>query len=134
MKRIVLLTIALFAASPAWAVSECLDIKAPVPYAECVVAWENDNLRADYPFPDLLDRLHRTRLELAARFERGKISATGANAALKRVEAEVYAEGRNRISAQYGSVARHLDAAASRRSVDCLGLNFEGGVSFWSCD
>jgi len=134
MKRILLLTVALLLASPAWAdpVPGCMTIKQAVPYAECIVAWENANLRARYPFPDLLDRLHAARLELAARYDRGEITKTEANAALKRVEAEVYLEGKRRIDRQFGRINSLLDSATSRRT-ECIGVDFGGGISTLSC-
>jgi hypothetical protein len=117
MKRIVLTAALLLAASPAWAWQECLKIKEPlVAYARCVITWENKNLRASYPFPDLLDRLHRTRLDAAARYDRGEITKTEVNAELKRVQGEVYLEGKRRIDRQYGVVSgtsRLLEARTS---------------------
>ena len=73
MKRIVLLTALMLTTSPAWAEipEECRGMKEAMPYAKCIIAWENTHLRASYPFPDLLDRLHRARLDIAARLESG---------------------------------------------------------------
>jgi len=133
MKRIVLLTIALLGASPAWAVSECLGIGEPVPYAECVVAWENQSVRPRYPFPDLLNRLQAARLRLADQLGRGQVSGPEANREFRQIEADIYAEGNRRIGARYDSVIRHLDASA-KRGVECLGLEFRGGISMLSCD
>ena len=134
MKRILLTAVLLLATTPAWAWQECLKIKEPqVAYAKCVIAWENKNLRASYPFPDLLDRMHATRLSVAARFDRGEITKTEANAEVKRVQAEVYLEGKRRIDRQFSGARQILDSAASRQT-RCLGVDFVGVISTLSCD
>ena len=77
--------------------------------------------------------MHATRLSVAARFDRGEITKTEANAEVKRVQAEVYLEGKRRIDRQFSGARQILDSAASRQT-RCLGVDFGGGISTLSCD
>jgi hypothetical protein len=107
MKRILVTTALLLTTSPAWAltdIADCLKIVQAMPYAECVIAWENAKLRSTYTFPDLLDRLHAARRSLAQRYDRGEITKEEASVAFKRIGEEVLAEGRKRIDRRYGLV------------------------------
>ncbi len=136
MKRFLLITALLLTTSPAWAgpiPPECRGFKQAAPYAECIIRWQNVHLRPTYMFPDLLDRQHAARRDIAARFDRGEISKAEADAEGERVGREIYREGQRRIDRQYG-VGRSPVLAPSPTRTECVGIDFGGGISTLSCD
>ncbi len=140
MKRILLLAATLLWASPALAFvpAECSGFKQSTPYAECIIQYENAHTRPTHPFPDLLDRLHQTRRDLAARLDNGEITRIEARAELEQVTQRVVAEGMRRLNRQRynATVGRILDAEIERQSrrTDCIGIDLGGGFSTLTCD
>lgn len=97
--------------------ASCKTLAGPtVGRAHCLNAAENKYVRPGYPYPDLLNLRHSSRVAIASRYDRKEITKEQADAEFDRVQAENQSEAVRRSTA-IASVQAQQSAASSAAMV-----------------